>query len=741
MRCDTQAAFPTALTNTCRLAMDLTGHLHNPPEALRVLLGIEKSPSRLRHQLRFVTREISRGRVLLHRSITNRGRVAIISGVRRLVCLVAFVAVALPGSAGAHAEPLRTIPADRAVLSKAPSRVLVLFDDPVRVGPGNEALRNGGASILSAEPRARGKVLELPLRRNLRNGDYSVRWSIVSDDGHVEEGVLAFGVGSGPPPTPTLRTTTRVGLVTVLTRWLFFAGLLIAGGLALFDLAVWRPVARSLLPTGWIAIGLGAVLVSANALVYQSHAGISTRFGSVFLISAGVAAVGAAAAALADKDPAVGRFAQVLAIALLLAPTLTGHSLDAGRSWVDVPIDFLHVLAVAFWLGSLVALALVVPRQNVTHEVRGAAVRRFSRLALIAVLVLAATGVGQALAELASVSQLWSTGYGRAIVVKTALFGLLIVLVWVSRSRIGAGYAKLRVSLAAELVVLLALLVAVGVLTALPPGRNVRAREAAATPATPAAAKLGVALLPPSDATVLGQRDDRLAAAIAVRPSGKAIATFIGTDAKAADVGRVVIDGRSTRTCGVGCYAGTAGPGRIVTVSHRGKTLRFDLGLRRPAAELLKHETRAYRRLRSTVYRQRIESGLGTSVVALWTEVAPDSFSYRIEKGGEAIVIGTRRWDRDPGQTWKASTAVISNGPTPLWDGGHPIANAHILRQGAKSDVVSFLDADRSFPAWFTVVIERRTLHLLSVQMTAAAHFMRARYLSWNEPIVLQPPR
>ena len=666
----------------------------------------------------------------------SQSGVAMIRGVRRMVCLIAFAAVAMPASAGAHAELVRTVPADRAVLSKAPSRVLVFFDDPVRVGPGNEAVRNDGGSILGGEPRARGKRLELPLRSGIGNGGYSVRWSIVSDDGHVEEGVLAFAVGSGPAPSPTLRVSTQVGLVTVLTRWLFFAGLLIAGGLALFDLVVWRAVVRSRLPMGWIAIGLGAVFVSASALVYQSHAGASTRFGLVLLVSAGVAVVGAAAAAIANADPAAGRLAQVLALALLLAPTLAGHSLDAGRSWVDAPIDFLHVVAVAFWLGSLVALALVVPRQKVTRELAAAAVRRFSRFALAAVLVLAVTGVGQALAELASVSQLWSTGYGRALVVKTALFGLLIVLGWISRSRIGAGYAKLRASVASELVVLLGLLVAVGVLTALPPGRNVRARAAA----KPATAKPGAALLPASDATVLGQQDGRLAAAIAVRPSGAAMATFIGSDGNAADVGPVMIDGRPTRTCGLGCYAGTAGPGRVVSVSHGRKRLRFDLGLRRPAAELVKRETRAYRLLRSTVYRQQIASGLGTSVDALWTEVAPNSFSYRIKKGGAAIVIGTRRWDRDAGRTWKASTTVVSKGPTPLWDSGHPIANAHILKQGPKATVVSFLGADPTYPAWFTVVIERRTLHILSLQMTAAAHFMRVRYLSWNEPIKLQAP-
>ena len=249
--------------------------------------------------------------------------------------------------------------------------------------------------------------------------------------------------------------------------------MLMAAGLALFDLVVWRPVVRSPLPTAWLAVAFAVVFVSAAALVYQSHAGVSTRFGLVLLISSLVAAVGVTAAVLGTVDRTAGLFAVILALALLAAPTLAGHALDAGRWWANAPIDFLHVLAVAFWFGSLVALVLIVPKLSISRELRGAVVRRFSRLALVTVLVIAATGVGRAVAALASLSQLWTTGYGRAIVVKTALLGLLLVLGWVSRSRIAGAYGKLRESVAAEVVVLLVLFAAVGVLTALPPGRTV----------------------------------------------------------------------------------------------------------------------------------------------------------------------------------------------------------------------------------------------------------------------------
>ncbi len=247
----------------------------------------------------------------------------------RLIALVGCAALAAPAAAWAHASLVRTTPPDRAVLARSPARIVVLFDDDVRVAPGNEAIRNGGASILDGKPSTHGKVLELPLRPGLARGDYSVRWSAVSDDGHIIQGVLAFGVGLGrPPPVPVLQTTNDLGFGTVFSRFVFFGGLLVASGLALFDLLVWRPLAGSGLRTGWIAIGLAAMFVSAHGLVHATHGGAATRFGLTINIGSAVAATGAAAAAIAVADRGAAPFGVVLAIAVLPVPTVAGHALD-----------------------------------------------------------------------------------------------------------------------------------------------------------------------------------------------------------------------------------------------------------------------------------------------------------------------------------------------------------------------------------------------------------------------------
>jgi copper transport protein len=647
-----------------------------------------------------------------------------------LAVLVAAVALTLPAAAAAHAHLVSVKPAPGAVLSTGPASVTVTFDDVVRVGPGNKVERNGGGSVLAGKATTKGRSLVLPLQAHLGEGDYSVLWSVVSDDGHLEQGVLSFSVGTGrAPPASSLHASSSLRFSTVLSRWIFFAGLLLAAGFALFDVAIWRPVAGSGLGTGVIAIGLAGMFVSAHGLVHASHAGAATRYGLVIEGASVVAATGAAAAAIGIAERSAAPFAIALALAVLPAPTLAGHSLDPGRSWIEPPADFLHVAAAAMWLGGLVALAFVVPRSAQPPEIKSAALRRFSRVALGSVIVIAVTGVVRALSELAAVSQLWTTGYGRAIGAKSILFALVVLLGWLSRSRVATGLTRVRRSVAGEVAVLLGVIVAVAILTALPPGRRVQSAPAAVTavprPSAPAA-----------DATVLAQQDGKLAATIAVRPSGAAVVGFIGSDGAPADAGTVRIDGRQAGSCGGGCYRGAA-RGRIVTVTHGGRALRFDLGLRTPASDFVARATRAFFSLKTVRYEETLTAGFGTTVRTTWTEVAPNRLSYVIAGGAKAVVIGDRRWDFTPGDKWRQSQSVLLPMPTPTW--GSVVTNAHILRKGKTTVVASFLDP-RS-PAWFTVTFERRTFRPVTLQMTAAAHFMHQRYTAFNAPLKIVPPQ
>src|SRR5439155_1173786 len=114
------------------------------------------------------------------------------------------------------------------------------FDDTVRVGPGVAAVRNGGSSVLAGPARARGRIETVPLRPNLPDGVYTIRWSVISDDGHLIQGVVPFRVGAGGPAAAGLGVQAPDRAADVAARWAFLLGVLLAGGLAIFSLAVGR---------------------------------------------------------------------------------------------------------------------------------------------------------------------------------------------------------------------------------------------------------------------------------------------------------------------------------------------------------------------------------------------------------------------------------------------------------------------------------------------------------------------
>ena len=379
----------------------------------------------------------------------------------------ALAALALPSAASAHASLRGTVPADGAVLARAPASISVVFDDVVRVGAGNAVVANrSGRSVLAGRPRTDLDELTLPLRAGLARGAYSVRWSIVSNDGHLERGVLAFAVGAGSPrPHSVLGATVPLTWSDVVERSLYYLGLLSAAGVVLFALAV-----RSLLGTALLRplaqvvfFGLLAVFVGGSGIVHTAAPG--TRYVLVVELALGTSLVGGAAAALAPARPQLIVVASAAALALLVAPTLAGHALDPNQPrLLAAPADTIHLAAAAAWLGVLLGIAVVLPRVSAPPDARARAVGRASTLALGAVLVLAVSGLTRAATELSAVSQAWSTSYGRALLTKSALFAALVATGWVSRTH-------LRV-VRVELVLIAAVVVAVAVLTELRPGRE-----------------------------------------------------------------------------------------------------------------------------------------------------------------------------------------------------------------------------------------------------------------------------
>ena len=636
------------------------------------------------------------------------------------LAILAFVglALALPASAWGHAALVRTIPANGVVVPKAPTEIRVVFDDVVRTGPGIEAIRNGGGSVLDGRPSiVAERTLVIPLRRGLADGNYSARWSIVSDDGHLETGVIAFAIGKGKPTAALAAGGNGPQAADIVARWLFYAGLLVAVGVALCALVA-RPRDDERVA---LLVSTACVLAALGAGEEAHRIGLDTRAGTAFGAELIVAIVVASLAGAATLERRVLRPALVLALGLVVAPAFAGHAYDNGVNRLNVPADALHLAGAAAWVGALVGLVLF----------RDAERRRLVLLALGGVLVLAVTGVIRAWSELLQLAQLWNTSYGQTLLVKTGVLLGALAAGWLLR-------AHIRRRAGVELVLVAGIVVAVSVLVLLRPGRSIEA----APPIRIAAAEPSPRPPLPAPGTVLvAQEMGDLGVALALEPH-RVTATVLSPAGGGLSGLDVRLGGTRADACGHGCYTVARAPGSAVDVEidKFGPTLRATFAVppsTRPGADLLRRIEVRYRTLRSVFYLERLASSPAHQVSALWRLEAPDRLSYQIPGGAQGIVIGNRRWDRStPDAAWTESAQTQLPQPATQWS---QIANVNVVAADTQTKTLTFLDP--TTPAFFEVVVDAQTLLPRSVHMTAAAHFMLDRYIRFNAPRAIVPPR
>lgn len=167
-----------------------------------------------------------------------------------------------------------------------------------------------------------------------------------------------------------------------------------------------------------------------------------------------------------------------------LPVTLTGHSAAGGSHDVATDSLVLHVLAASLWVGGLAALlALAASRGPDRKAALATAVPRFSRLALVCWLVMAVTGVVNALVRI-PIWALFGSSYGALVLAKLGALIVLGVLGAVHRRASVDGAAQGRPAALLRLggVEILIMLATIGLATALgrsaPPdtGRGVPSR-------------------------------------------------------------------------------------------------------------------------------------------------------------------------------------------------------------------------------------------------------------------------
>lgn len=152
-----------------------------------------------------------------------------------------------------------------------------------------------------------------------------------------------------------------------------------------------------------------------------------THFGTVW-IGRAAALLAILALSGASRRGGLGLGA-LAALGVALSVSLTGHASDWGDLSPTAGIDWVHVAAATTWTGGLFVLVAVVVRdaRHWPTTLLAEVMRRFSRLAGWCLLAVVLSGAYASWVQVARVTALWPTVYGRTLIVKVLL---VLSLAW-----------------------------------------------------------------------------------------------------------------------------------------------------------------------------------------------------------------------------------------------------------------------------------------------------------------------
>lgn len=383
---------------------------------------------------------------------------------RRLLPLVAALAVAVSAAflgplappAAAHAELIAADPAINATLSGSPDQITLTFSEAPDPSLSLVQVINAfghavpGQTTTQTVPGNPGQLRVL-LGQALPRGVYTVNWRAVSAaDGHESQGAYAFGVGVANvaeiAPFGKLAHTSRwLSAAAAAGRWALYCGLVLLVGAAATG---WAAFGGGLPGGGRLVLRLGGLLAAAGvatAMLTERAIVSAPSLLPLFRTAVGKSlvaqfwAVVACAATIVIFElwphrwtlTAVGAAGAVA----LFVHEQAGHANVAG-SWrvAHLAEQSVHVLAMATWIGGLAWLLLGL--RHLPRTERAPAISRYSRLATVAIAMVALTGLLRAITEVGAVGDLVTTSYGLTLLAKVCLFALLAALGAVNHFRL-----------------------------------------------------------------------------------------------------------------------------------------------------------------------------------------------------------------------------------------------------------------------------------------------------------------
>ena len=379
------------------------------------------------------------------------------------------------------------------MISEAPVEAVLRFSEQVSLTGGSAAVLDDAGATVSAEASVVDVNVVIPLDGGLGDGTYTITWSVISADSHRISGASVFHVGApsaGGPVDVDGGSGAGWGvrfLASVLTGVAYAGALVGVGGWWITMLLLGRaPDARWAAVIDRAAVLAAAALVAAIPLrIARLGGGMSALRDGDFLgeslrgpigvstaVTASALLAMAAFASAAQRRWSLAWWAAAAGAVALAGFAIEGHTRTQQPIAAMVALDVVHLAAGALWLGGIAALVTWF-RAGVDPGDLARYVVKFSGIAVIAVVVVVGAGLAMALIVLPSLDDLYTTGYGLALLTKVALVIPVIAMGAYNRRRLvpqmsaGAAAAPARRLGRIVLVELAILLVVVGVTSVL----------------------------------------------------------------------------------------------------------------------------------------------------------------------------------------------------------------------------------------------------------------------------------
>jgi copper transport protein len=361
-------------------------------------------------------------------------------------------------------------------------------------------VRPSGDTIELKDVVANNATLTITLPEKLTPGTHLLSWRVISADSHPVGGALTFSIGepSAQLATPRFGSNRPVLWAVWIIKLGLYIGLLLGVGGTFY--AAWiaaepqSPGAGKIIAAA-LECGVAAAVISVGLQGLDAlglplsdlkqprvwATGLGTSYGFTAAIAAGAMIVGLATL---RSRPERGRWLSSLGLlGVGAALAASGHASSAEPQVLTRPAVFVHGVAVAFWIGSLLPLAasMRAPQQ------RQVELTRFSRAIPIAFVVLVASGTVLAVVQLRRFDALWTTDYGLVLSGKLAAVLMLLFLAAINRYALtskvmkgdGISAERLVRSIKAELLIALVALGLVATWRFTPPPRALIAAAAA----------------------------------------------------------------------------------------------------------------------------------------------------------------------------------------------------------------------------------------------------------------------